>query len=277
MANNMRAKFPDFLISDINLFFNLVEKYFSISNINDELSKFDMLTLNLPSDVLSKVRDLVLHRPRNNPYTILKNSLIQNFVPNDNAKVNSLLNGIKFSSNCNDLLQEVLKLSEGLDLSDNFLKNLIFTKLPNHLQIHALSLNDNLTLFNYCNRLDNINNISLNSSNDNFHDLHNAISSLKIQINDVQAKLQGNLNPNNSHADPRMTSFQENRFQHDPDFGSSGYNRQYQSAQPRRNYFHNFSDNFRRGELSKNGLCYYHERYGDRAHSCQPNCQFKKN
>lgn len=151
--------FPEFETHDILVYFNLVDKYFSVKEINTELQKFNLLSLHLPADVIARVRNTVLDPPRNTPYTILKTQLLAIFQPSSTANVTTFLS-LRFSGSCSLLHQELLKVAGELNLPEEFLRDVFLSKLPASLKIPALS-SPNLALNRLVARLDDIQNVLL--------------------------------------------------------------------------------------------------------------------
>lgn len=273
MENNnlhrINVEFPEFNTSDINLFFTLLDKYFNINTIQDSSVRFDILTLKLPVEVLTNIRRLVLNKPNRAPYEVLKTELVRLYQKPANTRVMSLLTSVKLESSCNNLLQEILKLSQGLDLPDAFLKNLMFSKLPEQLKIPAALLRENLPLHEYSNKLDELLNVLPNSSictsdNDKFDQLSNELNNIKQSLQNPQLNIRPNFR-NNSFGQSRYES--PRNVNQRPNINTlpsstrqivSHYNNTQQPVSPR--------------------LCYYHERFGNNAINCSGYpCPFQKN
>lgn len=246
MAQQPHMNFPDFISNDIVMYFILVDQYFTHYNIDNQVSMFNLLTSHLPSEVLSKIRHLIVDRPPRNAYNVLRQALSQHYNTSPTDQVHTLINDLQFSSSCMDLLQETLKLSHGHNLPDAFLKSLIFSKLPSCLQTHALSLGNNLSLHNYCERLDRIFKITsksnITTSELKLDHLTHALADVKLQVTDINNHL-------NKHTQP--VSFQ---------------------------YPSNPSRNFQSNHQTQSNLCYYHQKYGNRAFKCNGfPCPMQKN
>ena len=70
--NTSRVILPPFNTNDPLLWFAQVEEQFSSNNVQDENAKYSALVGALPQNVSCEVRDILLNKPPNNPYTTLK-------------------------------------------------------------------------------------------------------------------------------------------------------------------------------------------------------------
>lgn len=238
--------FPQFDRSDVNFYFTLCDIYFVKAGIVNEQGKFQALTLNLPSEILASVKTLVSEPSRNNPFTNLKNALILEFAQSDEVRFNSLLNDLKFDGSCKLLYNSIIHLSEGFHFHESAIKAFFFARLPKDLRLHANSFPEDLTIQQIINRLDSA-----------FVILNEGVkvpSALNARLDNVDAKL----NVFTSKLDFLTSQISFSKSQND------------NSSLPQSNRAPFHSNN-------SGNLCYYHQRFGNRAFRCIEPCQFKKN
>lgn len=249
-----KIKFPEFISTDITLYFLLVDRYFTTKQILTESDRFDILSLYLPQDVLSKCRSLIINKPDIEPYSELKQFLIKTFSGHQHSRFSSLINNLDLGNSATYLLQEINKLSDDLRLSDEVKKNLIFSKLPHSLQLHMIDYPRNGSITDFCSKVDDL--LSLKSkdiSSDKLDLLTSSITDLKFQIHDLsQQKTQFNRIPFDKSQNSNFNSV--------------------------RNVFRNNS-NFQQvpSYQNDNVVCNYHARFGRFARNCIPPCKFSKN
>lgn len=255
--------FPNFNLKDnVTLFFTLVDRYFVNNQVLDSNVKFDITISKLDSDILAKISNLVVNKPARRPYEILREELIQLFSRSNENRVIDLTS-LKFVDSCNKLLQSALDISSGLNLPENYLKSLIFTKLPTSLKGYAKLLKTTLSLKDYCGKLDDIYDaiktsdscsaVNTDQQNTEYDILCNEIRDLKRQLHTSTSAAQ-ECSPQPIQTQTRSNNFRQNN--------TNFQNYTHQSF-PQRN---------------TGVLCYYHDRFGDRAFKCNgPPCSFQKN
>lgn len=261
-------KFPEFIATDVTLFFNLVNEYFITAGINQQVQKFQLLVLHLPTEVASRVRGTILNRPQHHPFDLLKAELIRLYSGDEISRISDLFDKSCFEGSCSDLLLNLQKLTDGMDIPDNFLKSTFISKLPNNLKLHALNLPRNLGLAELAQRLDLafslLDNTSSSSSVDvklrnlqeKMADIDSNLTFLKNSVLDSRKQSQNSF---------RRQSSNTNRFA--PHFSSGK-----QPATNSRQFVPRASNS-----QESPPICFYHENYGMNAHRCQPPCRYSEN
>lgn len=254
-------KFPIFLENDITLYLNLVDEYFTLSGIENSIQKFQILVLHLPSDVTSRLRNIILHRPPNRPFFNLKQEIIKLYSVPSFEKVTQL-ETVSFQGSCRDMFFEIKKITEQMNLPDNYLKDVYFNKLPNDLKLQALQLPEDVNLSQAVHKLEIANSL-LKSKNTNLHD------NVSVKIDDLDLKLR-------QIAD-NLTLLQAKPSSN---FNTPAYvyskpinvpNKSFPFNPQPVNNLHNIVPS------QPIPICFYHHTYGDRAQRCQPPCYYQKN
>ena len=70
-------KIPSFWSSDPILWFTQVESQFMLQGITAQVTKFHHVLANLSQEITTEVRDLLINPPEENPYNVLKETLIK--------------------------------------------------------------------------------------------------------------------------------------------------------------------------------------------------------
>jgi hypothetical protein len=75
-TTNLDFMLPTFCSYDPQLWFKQIEHIFRSSNLHNERSKFDRVLEYLPSNIMTKVRDSIIHSTDTSAYTTLKNAIL---------------------------------------------------------------------------------------------------------------------------------------------------------------------------------------------------------
>ena len=77
VVSAVALKIPPFWPADPAVWFAQVEAQFSIKDVVQQRTRFDHIVAALAPDVITEVRDVILHPPAERPYDRLKEALIQ--------------------------------------------------------------------------------------------------------------------------------------------------------------------------------------------------------
>ena len=246
-------KVPQFSPTNVKLYFAQLEANFAIANITEEKTKFSYLVAAIDTEYLKYVSDVVFEPPAQDPYSVLKIKLTEQFEHSENKKIKTLLQDLVLGDKKpSHLLHEMRELSNN-KLDESFLKNLWLGHLPNNIQVILAASQDNLSQLALL--ADKIAEVVQNPSIAAVTSSHNArdvdtsetIARLERQVHDLSVKLD-KLSTHRSRSGKR-------NFPSSPARSKSGN----QSA----------SDS-----SSTQNMCWYHRTFADRASKCRSPCTF---
>ena len=84
-------KIPPFWPSDPMLWFKQVEPQFMLRGITAQVTKFHHILANLSQEIATEVRDLLMNPPTENPYGVLKETLIKRTTLSEQLRLQQLL------------------------------------------------------------------------------------------------------------------------------------------------------------------------------------------
>lgn len=230
---SVKLRFPEFT-SDITLYLTLIENYFTHLNINNPDQKFRLLSCNLPPEVVSQLRDVLLDDNIENKYEFLCQSLTRLYAGTSLERINSILH-LTYE---NDVRQMWLKLQILTpDMPPAIVRDIFLAKLPPTLRLHALT-QKNL------------------SNNELIDSLQTAAS-----IMDIPPPLQGSLSPLRTEIDNLSSEMRQLRL---------SLSTPTQSPVPSTSKNFSTSSTI----TAAKPLCYYHRNFGSRAVKCSPPCSF---
>lgn len=234
------GKIPPFWRQDPELWFSAVEQIFARCKISNSLSKFQLVVPKLEFDILQQAAD-ILKRPSAEPYEDLKKRLIETFSESENRRIMQLLEGKQLGDlKPSQLLRQMRQLA-GTSASEEMLKPLWLRNLPPSM--HAiLSATEEKSLDKLAVVADRVHDIqqpvevsAVSTSADRVSRLEAQIEALSTQVAEL-VKLQ-----------------------------RSGQQQRQRSTRSR---------SASRGRRADGGLCFYHNRFGDKARKCEGQCSW---
>ncbi|GBL97553.1 Retrovirus-related Pol polyprotein from transposon 297, partial [Araneus ventricosus] len=228
---------PPLWRNNVELWFSQIESQFLISGISQEETKFHHVVAVLEED-MSYVSDLVRCKPNDDPYTQLKNRLITQLADSESVRLRNLLSDMQLGDKKpSQLLHEMQDLSLG-KIEESVMRMLWFQRLPLTTQQILSASTDKLA--------------SLALAADKIAE----VSGVRTCVNSVEVE-SARLNRLEAQISELTSALQQ--FQ-------SNYKR-LRNASPHRRYRTRFS--------SRNGsFCWYHSKFGKKAHKCVPPCDF---
>ncbi|GBM44169.1 hypothetical protein AVEN_257114-1 [Araneus ventricosus] len=245
-CSRVAVRVPAFWANNVKLYFEQIEANFRIAGIESEQTKFDTLVAALDPQNLTHVSDLLYTPLTDNSYTALKNRLLSDFEVFQNKKVRALLEDPDLGDRKPSLLlRQMQELSEGL-VDDAFLKTLWLYRLPVNINI-ILNISS-YSLSKFAEMADRLHEYNLGEvaevkaskpeyCTSEFREMTVQISVLRKHVETLNTYL-ASLNAKKIHSRSR-----------------------YESRNRERN----------------NRLCFYHYKFGDRAHKCIKPCSFQNN
>lgn len=129
-VSRVAVKLPSYWPRDPTLWFAQAEAQFSICNITEEQTKFFHVVSNLSPDAAAEVRDIIL-KPPTNPYTRLKEALVQRTAESATQRLQKALDATIISDSKPTQVLRALELQlEGMEANPPLLKQVFLQKLP---------------------------------------------------------------------------------------------------------------------------------------------------
>ena len=250
------AKCPPFNTKYPSLWFHQIEAQFEVARLpktrESEKQKFYYLVANLPSDQLVHVIDLLNNPPDIDPYMKLKEALLQRVSLSDKAKIKSLLSSKTLGDRKPSLfLRELQTETAGLTIDDGILKEVFLNALPATVQRVLAIVSKDATLETIASHADEVMDIPSIGS-----DLVNATMEVAAATPTAQSEnavLVEKINILTERLD-RMEMRDRSRER-----GRSPYR------------------NRNRSSSTDRSLCYYHNKFGEKAWKCRSPCRMSGN
>lgn len=256
-VNKIALRLPSFWTSNPKLYFAQIEANFTLSNITSETTKFCCLISALDEQVMLSIADLIAKPDLKDPYTTVKNRLIEEFSISDSKRIQTLLQDLTLGDSKPSALLRRMRDLAGSNFSDHALKSMWMSLLPTSVQTVLSISQDNLeTLAGLADRVFELSNVSPNISAVKVAEdlpLRAEIQSLKDDIKALTSQIRQLSRPR---------SFSRSRF------GNRG------NVRPRNDSQNNESDD---SEQNTTKLCWYHKKFADKADRCIKPCGFDLN
>lgn len=253
--SRVAVKPPPFWKNNPMLWFAQIEAQFSIADITQDNTKFNHVVAAIESDILNSVHDLILKPPDRDRYVKLKERLIEIYSESETSKIRTLLQGLELGDQRPSYLLSRMRDLAGNHFSDDLLKSLWLSRLPNNIQIILAASNEDLTKL--ASMADKINELvipgCINSTQVNSPpapSIEKQVAELSKQVNELSALL---------HDSRQRPRFRNNRNQ----------SRNRERSQSRRRISRQYKE-------PSNGLCFYHTNFGVKARKCSPPCSFQQ-
>ena len=249
-------KLPPFWPADPQVWFAQVEAQFSTRNITSQRTRFDYVVAALAPEFATEVRDLLLTPPEVDPYTVLKDQLIQRTAASEQRRLQQLFTaeelGDKKPSQLLRRMQQLLGDAAGPNQDNMFLRELFLQRLPSHVRMVLASAGD-MSLEALAQLADKIVEVATPSiSTLNISPLTAEVEQLRAEV----ARLQDMLASIKPASPQQHSSRQRSRSR-----PSSRSNSPKPAVTPDPSH----------------GLCWYHRKFGEQAHKCTSPCSWSGN
>lgn len=240
---------PAFWDKDPLLWFAHVESQFKISGISCDSTKFHAIVSVLDPCILKYVRDIVVKPPNNEAYGVLKERLIAHFEQSEGSRLRVLLNELQLGDQRpSQLLCEMENLNSG-KLGDSALRALWLQRLPLHIQqILSACSDDSASNSKLAKIADTVFEVSHTNAAVSSIGEQSAIGVLRAEIAEIKTALQS-LKPQTSVDSGRSRQRNRQRFRKRSNSRSK----------------------------SRSDLCWYHDKFKDKAHKCVQPCKWSEN
>lgn len=250
-VSRVAVKLPEFISSDPELWFAMVEGSFIGSDVKNEKTKFGYIIAALPPKFATEVKDIILKPPTDNPYTKLREELIKRLSATQEEKTKQLLEREEIGDRKPSQFLRHLQNLADTNVPETLLKTLWMSRLPSSIQI-ALTLVKNETIEKLAAHADNIleasrPTISQISETSHSADITTKLSQLALSFSQEIAGLRQEIATlRNSRS--RTTSPAHNN--------------------------HSRSRSRSHSRTRAHDTCWYHYKFGKAAKNCQQPCKF---
>lgn len=236
-------KVPSFWKPDPKIWFLQLEAQFRNARITGDQTKYDYVLSSIEPDILSQISDILLNPPQDCKYQAIKDRLISLYADSETQKTQKLLSELELGDKKpTQLLCEMRNLA-GSTVTDSFLKTLWLQHLPvNMRSIVSVSGEDLAKVATMADRIWELNPITPQiASTSSITVKTELIESLQKQVNELSLQVSALSRQRQSRPNYRYRSRSRNRI---------------------------CSDNRR------SDICYFHNKFGDKAFKCKQPCNF---
>ncbi|BHF73751.1 hypothetical protein SprV_0401683400 [Sparganum proliferum] len=129
--NTLSFKLPPFTPSNPRVWFRQIEALFATSRIASERTRYSYVLQSLPFDVAVTVEDLFDPIPADEPYTRLKEAIIQRVAKSANLMLRELFTQVELGDQTpSQLMRHMRSLFAGRDMDDAIFREIWLEKLP---------------------------------------------------------------------------------------------------------------------------------------------------
>ena len=285
-------KLPPFWASKPEIWFAQIEAQFTLSRVTSDKTKYNLVIANLPFEIIANIYDVIANPPENNMYERIKNVLISRLSQSEEKRLDNLLSGSEMGEQKpSEFYRDMLSTVGGTQMvSEELLLKLWKRRLPKAISIGLVAsgkenLNELLQIadkiwesinrqtYSYNQKLFEMDNFRSKQSTSSLmpksheSELLKAFTELNIS---VQTILQKQTTMESDIASLKNHFYQEQQPQCCPN-----------CHVPRHRSNLNFSHSSSRqrsssGQRTSNSICYYHDKYRDKALKCEPWCLLYK-
>ena len=251
-VSTVATRLPPFWPANPRVWFVQVEAQFSRRSITASRTKYEEVVCALPTEYATEIQDLLLDPPEEEPYEKLKQQLIARIADSERQKLRQLLTAEELGDRKpSQLLRKMqLLLGEKAKIIDSsLLRELFLQRLPANVQM-ILASADTMTIDKLAEMADRIMDVatptmaSVSTPAEGGGDLRRLIRE------EVAAALR-----TQERSRPRF---------------SSGWNKSSRNRSRRRSNSRGQSSG--RQQENREGVCWYHQRFGENARKCRPPC-----
>ncbi|XP_030832226.1 uncharacterized protein LOC115920522 [Strongylocentrotus purpuratus] len=248
-------KLPPFWRGDPEVWFAQASAQFETRGITSEQTKYAYIIATLPSDVALEIRDILISPPLIKPYTELRALLISRMTSSEQRRVQMLLNEEELGDRKpSQLLRRMQQLLGMQQLEKGILRELFLQRLPQNVRLILASSSDALPLSELANLADKI--------------LEASIPVTGISAPSATVAAVSNSNPDLQHQVLELTKMVKELTATVGRMRSRSRSRSMSSNRKR--------DSSGSKSASTSELCWYHEKWGEKAHQCRPPCTYSK-
>lgn len=262
-VSKVAARLPPFWKSNPRIWFTQTEANFAVAGITNDVTKYHSVIGAIDGSVLVQVGDIFTGPVEKQTYANLKERLITQFAESEETQLKILLQEIALDDKKPSTLLREMRALAGAAVTEELLKSLWIQRLPQQIRV-ILSINES-GLDNMAKQADKIAEVtpqrgidateSCSSANNN--DIRNELADLRSMIEKLSLR-------ENGRETRREQGRSGTRDRSVSRYRSKSYNRQ---------HFRN--NNFQQNDNDEN-ICYYHNKWGNKAKKCKPHCHLFK-
>jgi len=252
VASSLRI--PEFNASDPEMWFAVVEAYFSKAHVMDEQQRYLDVVSSLPPRYASEVRDIIMRPLDNDSYATLKRELIKRLCSTQEEKTRKLLENVVMEDEKPSQYLRRLQALAGSAMPTDLLRTLWMRGLPDKLK-PTMATQTGKTLPDMAEVADSV--FSLLPTR---HTIHEA--TVDASLHTQMQQLTKELSALKTQMAAMMNQVQE------VSSGSGG--RPWQPSRPRSRS--RSRPRSRSREPRPDGMCWYHWKFQDKARKCTSPC-----
>jgi hypothetical protein len=275
------VKVPPFWPENLQLWFFQLEAQFDLAQIVKDSTKYSYLVASIEPRYLAIVGDIVSNPPTEDKYQTLKAAMMSRCGESEENRLKKLLSGIQLGDRTpSTLLREMQAMVSNTNFDQNILKHLWLQQLPHNTQaILAVGAHTITQAADIADKIHQVYKpVEVASFNQNKPPEPRDTDLVK-EIGSLRSQQYRTPDPRDTDLVRELNSLrlQVERLQNDltqQTHQPRGRNRS-RSPQPR-NISHRNRSRSRPRYTEPSDICFYHNKYGNRAFKCQPPCKYRK-
>ena len=250
IVERVSVRVPPFWAADPAMWFSQLEAQFEVSNISQDSTKFNYVIANLEPRYATEIRDLIATPPETDKYTKIKRELIDRLSASQEDKTRRLLEHEVMGDRKPSQFLRHLRNLAGEAVPITLIRSLWLSRLPPAIRAILATQADSDT--------DTIAKMA-----DAVHDA-TAIPTVSTITNESQ--IQEIINQVTKELKQELTAIVRS--------GNAGNNYRNRKQHQQRS---RSKSRDRQREQAKQGICFYHSRFGKAANKCTKPCNFQEN
>jgi hypothetical protein len=246
------VRVPPFWPEEPEIWFAQVEGQFAISNITNDVTKFNYVIGQLDNQYSREVKDVIISPPATDKYSKLKTELIKRLSASNEKKLKQLLMHEDLGDRKPSQFLRHLKSLAGANVPDDFLKTIWISRLPQGIQTVLAGQPSSAHLDDLADLADRVNDIAVVSpsvASTSQANPSSVVTDLAKEVAELRRQLQQLATDRYSR--PRAHTSNSARSKSSP--------RQQRSSSNHRKF----------------PVCWYHHKFGDAARKCIRPCDYK--
>ena len=238
-CNAVALKLPQFWPADPQIWFAQVEAQFATRKITNQDTKFYYVVASLSPEVAADIRDLLIQKPTDNAYNELKKKLLERTTTTKAQKLQQLLASEELGDRKpSQLLRRFQQLLDDSPADHPLIRELFLQRLPQHVrQLLSVTTQSTTPLEELAKLADKAMEVqTFNVSSVQRPPESTGFDNLQAQLNEINKTLA-------------TLSRKQEKPANQPQAASS---------------------------VGKQSLCFYHQRFGNKARKCQQPCSYSQ-
>lgn len=249
LIHAIQSQMPPFMRSDPEFWILRCEAIFDMYHVRSQQRRYSHLMSALPEAIALEVRDFFEKAPDSDPYSALRQAIIDRTAISDQKRIKELLSEVSLGDRTpSQLLRHMKHLAGNSRLDNKFLKELWLQRLPENLRSLLSIFMDNIGLEDLAVKADRAYEHTNSRVLEVREDSNETSSTMKL-LSDIQQRL--------ANLEVRRPS-------------RSSTHRPRSNSRPVGKHSRSSS----RSSVSHD-ICWFHATYGDKARRCRPGCQYK--